>query len=74
MSLQEELRQQEAKFQDLRLLQGRQQEEYLVHFNEMTQLLMNVVQTREEESKSLSQSRDELKDSLQKFNDMRWPS
>lgn len=70
-TLQEELRSLEIKYADLRQNQSRLQEEYLGKFNEMTQVLMTMAKAREEETRKISQSRDQLKISLQKFNEIR---
>jgi hypothetical protein len=69
--LQEDLRALEAKFQEQRQYQAQLQEDYLVQFNEMTQVLLAMAKTREEETQKISESRDQLKISLQSFNQTR---
>lgn len=61
----------EQKFQTLRQGLSGVQENYLIAFNQMTQLLFQISQSREEETRKISESRDLLKNSLQQFNDQK---
>jgi hypothetical protein len=61
----------ELKYRNLNQSISSSQENYLVSFNQMTEILYQITLAREEEAQKMSVSRDQLKSSVQKFNQQR---
>lgn len=58
----------EQKYRSLNLGSQNSQENYLLSFNEMTQVLFQMTEARELETDKISLSRDQLRESLNRFN------
>lgn len=61
----------ELKYRNLNQSISTSQENYLISFNQMTEILYQITLAREEEVQKMSVSRDLLKNSVQKFNQQR---
>lgn len=61
------------KIRDARLSQQTSYQDYISSFNKMTELLFQMTNSREEETKKLVENRDQLKDSLVAFNTQKTP-
>ncbi len=69
--IENEYRELETRFHTLRQNLGSVQESYLTSFNQMTQVLFQITQAREEETALMARNRDQLRESMQKFNDLK---
>lgn len=56
------------KIRDIKLSQQGSHENYLASFNKMTEVLFQMTAEKEEETKKISESRDDLKDALVNYN------